>query len=127
MQVMLAVMPPDLMSSGSRRSEFEWHKIWQLKVPNKVKTFIWRLAHNSLQVRRKMWQGVGFTGHYMSSKVVRLDEDCTHLFLKCKYIKQCWRLLASYQNLAGRGSLRAKKGRVAEVRVPSLDSWKDFF
>jgi len=29
--------------SGSRRREFEWHKIWLLKVPNKVKMFKGRL------------------------------------------------------------------------------------
>jgi hypothetical protein len=23
----------------------------------------------------------------------RLDEDCGHLFLKCKYVKECWRSL----------------------------------
>lgn len=29
-------------------SGFEWHKIWQLRLPNKVKMFLWRFAHNSL-------------------------------------------------------------------------------
>jgi ribonuclease HI len=23
----------------------------------------------------------------------RLDEDCGHLFLKCMYVKECWRSL----------------------------------
>ena len=34
-------------------SVFEWYRIWKLKVPNKVKTFMWRFAHNSLPVRKK--------------------------------------------------------------------------
>jgi hypothetical protein len=34
-------------SASNREDEFHWHKIWQLKVPNKVQMFIWRLAHNS--------------------------------------------------------------------------------
>ena len=36
----------------NREGEFQWHKIWQLKVPNKTQMFIWRLAHNSLLLRR---------------------------------------------------------------------------
>ena len=27
-----------------------WHKIWQLKVPNKIQMFFWRFVHNSLPV-----------------------------------------------------------------------------
>ena len=34
-------------------SVFEWYRIWKLKVPKKVKTFMWHFAHNSLPVRKK--------------------------------------------------------------------------
>jgi hypothetical protein len=33
---------------------FEWHKIWQPPYSNKVKMFIWRLAHNNLPVKRNL-------------------------------------------------------------------------
>jgi hypothetical protein len=31
-----------------------WEKIWKSKCPNKVKHFIWRLAHNSHPLRRSL-------------------------------------------------------------------------
>lgn len=34
--------------------QFEWDKMWRMEVPNKMKIFIWRLAHNSLAVRRNI-------------------------------------------------------------------------
>ena len=33
-------------------SEFEWYRIWQLKVPNKVKKFMWHFAHNNLLAQK---------------------------------------------------------------------------
>jgi hypothetical protein len=30
----------------------EWKKIWKMNVANKVKVFVWQLAHNSLQVKQ---------------------------------------------------------------------------
>jgi ribonuclease HI len=67
--------------STSDGTEFQWNKIWQLKVPNKVQMFLWRFAHSSLPVRRNL------------ARCKRLDEDCGHIFFKCKKVKQCWRLM----------------------------------
>ena len=42
----------DCSTSGNingSEGEFKWHKIWQFKVPNKVKMFVWRLAHNTIK------------------------------------------------------------------------------
>ena len=47
----------DSSSSGCANGyegDFQWIKIWQLKIPNKIKLFIWHLAHNSLPVRRNV-------------------------------------------------------------------------
>jgi hypothetical protein len=71
---------------------FQWIKIWQLKVPNKVKMFIWRLAHNSLPVRRNLARR-GVKLDTICPVCRRLDEDCGHIFFKCKFAKKCWRLL----------------------------------
>jgi ribonuclease HI len=77
---------------ASEMGQFNWFKIWKLKVPNKVKMFMWRLAHNILPVRRNVARrGVMLDTIYPICK--RLDEDCGHIFFKCKYVKQCWRFM----------------------------------
>jgi hypothetical protein len=82
-------------SSGSlEQGNFKWHRIWQLKLPNKVKMFVWRLTHNSLPVRRNLARR-GIQLDALCPLYCRLDEDCGHLFFKCKRIKECWRALES--------------------------------
>ena len=71
--------------------QFNWLRIWQLKVPNKVKMFIWRLAHNSLVRRNIARRGVQLDTICPVCK--RLDEDCRHIFFKCKYVKKCWQAM----------------------------------
>ena len=39
---------------GSVHTQFPWHKIWQLKVLNKVQMFFQRLVHNSLSVQKNL-------------------------------------------------------------------------
>ena len=67
-------------------------KIWKLKVPNKVKMFMWHFAHNSLPVRRNLARR-GVVIDTRCPVCTRLDEDSGHLFFKCKYAKLCWRLM----------------------------------
>jgi hypothetical protein len=33
---------------------FPWQKMWDLQCPHKVKIFAWRLAHNSLSMKRRI-------------------------------------------------------------------------
>jgi hypothetical protein len=72
--------------------DFQWIKIWQLKAPNKFKMFVWRFAHNSLPVRRNVARR-GVELDTICPVCGRLDEDCGHIFFKCKFVKLCWRLL----------------------------------
>jgi hypothetical protein len=72
--------------------EFNWFRIWILKVPNTVKMFMWRLAHNSLPVRRNVARW-GVKLDTICPICKRLDEDCGHIFFKYKYVKQCWRFM----------------------------------
>ncbi|OQU93325.1 hypothetical protein SORBI_3001G521001 [Sorghum bicolor] len=68
------------MAENQNTYGFRWGKLWQLNIPNKIKMFLWHFAHNTLPLRRNI-QGE------------ELDEDCGHLFFKCKAIKLCWRRL----------------------------------
>ncbi|WVZ72794.1 hypothetical protein U9M48_021201, partial [Paspalum notatum var. saurae] len=64
---------------SSNNDKFIWHKLRQLKLPNKVKIFIWRLAHNSLPVRRNLARR-GVKTDTICPVCHRLDEDCGHIF-----------------------------------------------
>ena len=66
-------------SASNREDEFQWHKIWQLKVPNKVHMFIWHLAHNNLPVKRNLAHR-GIKKDTLCLVCNRLDKDCGHIF-----------------------------------------------
>lgn len=77
---------------SNREADPLWEKLWKSKCPNKVKHFIWRLAHNSRPLRRNLVR----RGMKIDTKCPvcnRLDEDGGHLFLKCKLAKNVWREL----------------------------------
>jgi hypothetical protein len=77
----LADLDSSTSGSGSdNKCQFEWYKIWQLKVPNKVKIFMWRFAHNSLPTRRNLVRQ-GIDGIDTKCPICkRFDEDNGHLF-----------------------------------------------
>jgi hypothetical protein len=65
---------------------FPWHKIWEIHCSNKVKTFAWRLSHNSLPMKRRIeWRGIELDTN--CPMCFRFDEDVGHLLLKCKYAR----------------------------------------
>lgn len=68
--------------------------LWSLEVPNKVKHFVWRLAHNSLPLKRKN-ESRGMEVETRCPMCFRLDEDAGHLFFKSKFAKEktVWREL----------------------------------
>ena len=46
-QVALKLKFPDWPSTSKRKS-FEWHTIWKLDLPEKIKIFMWRATQNLL-------------------------------------------------------------------------------
>lgn len=66
-----------------------WSKLWNLDIPHKVKTFLWRFCRNTVPVRRRL-----------SAKGVALPIICPmcgadvehklHLFFDCYFAKSCW-------------------------------------
>ena len=71
---------------------FYWNCVWKLKCPPKIRHFFWRFAHNSLPLRRNITRR-GMEVDTRCPVCWRLDEDGGHCFLKCKYVKECWRAL----------------------------------
>lgn len=68
----------------------KWQHIWKLDLPGKVRMFLWRLAHNSLPTRMNI-KRKHIELDTLCPMCSRLDEDGSHLFLKCKKVKAVWR------------------------------------
>nr|GMD83770.1 uncharacterized protein LOC109174248 [Ipomoea batatas] len=66
-----------------------WNQLWRLKIPPKIKNFIWRCARNILPVKTVLLQ-----------RRVEIPHDCplchkevesrSHLFLDCEFSKPVW-------------------------------------
>jgi hypothetical protein len=67
-----------------------WQKIWSLNTPRKISMFLWRLGHNILPVKMNL-KHRGLDLETLCPMCHRLDEDCGHSFLKCKFSKAVWR------------------------------------
>lgn len=54
-QIALKLKFPDWPSTLKRNSS-EWHAIWELDLPKKVKIFMWRAAQNLLPTVKNLWE-----------------------------------------------------------------------
>ena len=70
---------------------FGHKEIWKIKVPLKIKIFLWFLQKEVVLTKdnlsRKNWKG--------SQKCIgcNLDESIQHLFLDCHYARMIWRMV----------------------------------
>ena len=69
-----------------------WNMIWNLKLPGKVRIFLWRLCHNSLPTRVNI-KRKKVELDTRCPMCYRLDEDGGHLFIKCNKVRAVWRML----------------------------------
>lgn len=82
---------PEFHMSGSSSTSTEgWSLIWDMKIPPKVRHFMWRFCQRSLPCCANLIKhGVH---RDMVCKRCRLgDEEETHVFFTCAYAKAIWR------------------------------------
>jgi hypothetical protein len=87
-------------------SVFPWYKIWKLQCPNKDKIFAWRVAHNSVPMKRRV-ESKGIELDTKCPMCLRLDEDAGHLLFKCKFARVVWQIVQMddlWEKLAQLGS-----------------------
>uniref|UniRef100_A0ACD5X3E3 Uncharacterized protein n=1 Tax=Avena sativa TaxID=4498 RepID=A0ACD5X3E3_AVESA len=78
--------------TSNNQNSFKWQAIWQAPCPLNVQQLLWRIAHNSLPVKRNLAYR-GMEVDTICPVCKRFDEDGAHLFLKCKPIKKIWQEL----------------------------------
>ncbi|KAK6144889.1 hypothetical protein DH2020_021709 [Rehmannia glutinosa] len=67
-----------------------WRKIWQMKVPSKIKFFLWRACTNCLPTRSNLaHKGINITQVCVICE--NQLENNFHMFLSCKFAIECWR------------------------------------
>lgn len=74
-------------TSNLNRSNWGW--IWNLKIPNKIKKFIWRLLRNSLPTL-DILRSRGVHTSIMCPVCKDKDESLIHVFKDCAYARLFW-------------------------------------
>lgn len=67
-----------------------WKRVWHLKIPQKVKVFIWRFCRNIVPVRKRL-SARGLRVPITCPMCLSDIEHMTHLFFDCDFAADCWR------------------------------------
>ncbi|OEL37772.1 hypothetical protein BAE44_0001209 [Dichanthelium oligosanthes] len=85
-----------------------------MRCPNRLKHFVWRIAHNSLALSCNLKRS-GMDINRRCHVCRRLDEDGGHLFFKCKNVKQVWREMHLEEIRQGLAGLQSAIGVVEQL------------
>ncbi|KAL3833965.1 hypothetical protein ACJIZ3_008701 [Penstemon smallii] len=76
--------------STSTATQKDWKWIWSLRVPPKVKIFLWRFCHNALPTRMALSRRGVSIMDTLCPVCNTEDENLIHTFLHCSYARQFW-------------------------------------
>lgn len=80
-----------------RHDDPTWKRIWRMACPVKVQMFVWRLRHESLALCTNLKRRGMVLERSSCFFCGRSEEDGAHLFIKCKMVKEGWRVLGLEQ------------------------------
>jgi len=81
----------ELVDTSNLRCPGNWSGVWKLKVPPKVKNFIWRLSCGCLPTRIRLHD----KGVQCPTSCVNCndeDGDAAHVFFHCSFVVQVWQV-----------------------------------
>ena len=78
-------------TSDIRANEKEWTAIWQLKVPSKIKVFLWRLARHSIPTADVLHRR--HIAPHAACLVCGVPDSWKHSLLECNLAKCVWALM----------------------------------
>lgn len=109
--------------STSRTSLIEWNMIWKLKIPAKIKIFMWRAAQNLLPAVENLWK-----------RKVKLDPWCQrcrskgenvfHALIECKASRKVWKLTKfeeDIEHLANQDMLSVLHGLTEKRNIRDME------
>jgi len=76
----------------SMQGSVPWQFLWNLKVPHRVRSFLWRLAHQCLPTRTNLINcGIPYDDTCVSCNL--LAETHMHTFFVCSKAATCWKMI----------------------------------
>lgn len=73
-----------------------WHIIWHLKVPTRIKVFMWKLWRYILPVREILTNRGVIMGCSLCPFCTLADETIFHLFWECTSLRKCWSAIETW-------------------------------
>lgn len=67
-----------------------WSSIWAVKVPPKVKLFVWKACHDILPTRMKLFEK-GISHSYSCLWCAEEPETCDHVLWGCEFAQKVWK------------------------------------
>ena len=75
--------------SNDQYAEGVWRRIWALRVPNKVKHFVWRACKNSIPTKVNLeWRSIAVSS--TCERCCREDETVVHALWSCRELNSVW-------------------------------------
>jgi ribonuclease HI len=66
-----------------------WEKLWKIKVPPKQITCLWRILHDALPTKEKLFRR-GAQHNPLCPRCCEAVEDINHIFMECEWSKRVW-------------------------------------
>lgn len=75
--------------SFSKARQTDWNGIWKLEIPEKLKIFMWRVAHDLLPTAGNLWKKKVLQDPWCQ-RCRKNRENIFHALIECKFSKRVW-------------------------------------
>lgn len=87
-----------LINTNNSFSISRWSFLWDLKVPPKIRIFVWKLCNKILPTKHFLARRLtNYNIHPYCTQCNTENENVKHIFKDCRVAKQCWRFLENWR------------------------------
>ncbi|KAK6116072.1 hypothetical protein DH2020_008341 [Rehmannia glutinosa] len=106
----------------NRENSALWSKIWKLKLPPKIKHFVWRACTNCLPLRSNLSRRNIVVEPVCAFCRVEM-ETCWHVFVSCRYCRDCWREAGLNDFVEERAAAAESFTEFMDTGITDADHW----
>ena len=110
-------------SSSTRDLHGFWTSVWSVKVPPKIKTFVWRVCRNILPTKTKLFERK-LTSSYSCTWCMEEPETVDHVLWHCEFARKVWNacpIALPYLNVLGSSLLDFLATCLRELSSPEVE------